>query len=85
MFAGSLALLMVRQIFGGFLFDWKHFHSRLANIHANFLWEPWVKYLKEFDVVKVCRHVRTIRFLFRNDRYEFLRCEGCGQIVRLPL
>ena len=35
--------------------------------------------------VKVCSHLRKIRFLFRNEEYEFLRCEGCGQIVRLPL
>jgi len=44
-----------------------------------------VIFVKEFDVVKVCKHLRKIRFLFRNERYEFLRCEGCGQIVRLPL
>lgn len=37
------------------------------------------------DVAIVCKHLRKIRFLFRNERYEFLRCEGCGQIVRLPL
>jgi len=36
-------------------------------------------------VVKVCNHLKRIRFLFRNDEFEFLRCEGCGQIVRLPL
>jgi hypothetical protein len=41
--------------------------------------------LKEFDVVKVCKHLRNIRFLFRDESHEFLRCEGCGQIVRLPL
>lgn len=41
--------------------------------------------LKEFDVVKACGHLRKIRFLFRDDKFEFLRCEGCGQIVRLPL
>jgi len=41
--------------------------------------------LKEFAVVKVCKHPRKVRFLFRDDLYEFLRCEGCGQIVRLPL
>jgi len=41
--------------------------------------------VRKFDVVKVCKHLRKIRFLFRDERYEFLRCEGCGQIVRLPL
>jgi hypothetical protein len=41
--------------------------------------------LKEFAEVKVCKHPRKVRFLFRTDLYEFLRCEGCGQIVRLPL
>lgn len=41
--------------------------------------------VREFDVVKVCKHLRDSRWLFRNDQYEFLRCEGCGQIVRLPL
>ncbi len=44
-----------------------------------------VKDLKEFDVAGVCGHLRKIRFLFRDDQFEFLRCEGCGQIVRLPL
>jgi hypothetical protein len=44
-----------------------------------------VMFVREFDAVKVCKHLRKIRFLFRNERYEFLRCEGCGQIVRLPL
>ena len=37
------------------------------------------------DVEKICKHLRRVRFLFRNEAYEFLRCEGCGQIVRLPL
>ena len=41
--------------------------------------------LKEFAVVKMCKHPKKVRFLFRNDLYEFLRCEGCGQILRLPL
>jgi len=41
--------------------------------------------LKEFAVLKVCKHPKKVRFLFRDDLYEFLRCEGCGQIVRLPL
>jgi len=41
--------------------------------------------VRKFDVVKVCKHLRKIRFLFRDERYEFLRCEGCGQIVRLPI
>jgi hypothetical protein len=41
--------------------------------------------LKEFTTVKVYKHPRKVRFLFRDDLYEFLRCEGCGQIVRLPL
>jgi hypothetical protein len=41
--------------------------------------------LKVSNVVKVCNHLRKIRFLFRNEEYEFLRCESCGQIVRLPL
>ena len=44
-----------------------------------------VIFVREFDVAKVCKHLRKIRFLFRDERYEFLRCEGCGQIVRLPL
>jgi hypothetical protein len=44
-----------------------------------------VMIVREFDAVKVCKHLRKIRFLFRDERYEFLRCEGCGQIVRLPL
>jgi hypothetical protein len=44
-----------------------------------------VIFVREFDAVKVCKHLRKIRFLFRDERYEFLRCEGCGQIVRLPL
>jgi hypothetical protein len=44
-----------------------------------------VMFVREFDVVKVCKHLRKIRYLFRDERYEFLRCEGCGQIVRLPL
>ena len=44
-----------------------------------------VNSLKEFETVKVCKHPRKVRFLFRDDLYEFLRCEGCGQIVRLPL
>jgi hypothetical protein len=44
-----------------------------------------VMFVREFDVVRVCKHLRKIRFLFRDERYEFLRCEGCGQIVRLPL
>jgi len=41
--------------------------------------------VKESNVVKLCAHLRKVRFLFRNDRYEFLRCERCGQIVRLPV
>ena len=41
--------------------------------------------LKEFAVVKECKHPRKVRFLFRDDLYEFLRCEGCGQILRLPV
>jgi len=41
--------------------------------------------MQEFKAAKVCEHLRKIRFLFRDERYEFLRCERCGQIVRLPL
>jgi translation initiation factor 2 beta subunit (eIF-2beta)/eIF-5 len=41
--------------------------------------------LKEFNAVGVCGHMRRTRFLFRDERFEFLRCEGCGEILRLPL
>jgi len=36
-------------------------------------------------IAKVCQHLKRVRYLFRNEYYEFLRCEGCGQIVRLPV
>jgi hypothetical protein len=48
------------------------------------IWGP-VKDLNELKAVKVCKHLKKIRFLFRDDQFEFLRCEGCGQIVRLPI
>ncbi len=41
--------------------------------------------LAQFRPVRVCRHLSRVRFLFRDEAFEFLRCEGCGQIVRLPL
>lgn len=41
--------------------------------------------MKDFHAVKVCTHLKRIRYLFRDDSFEFLRCEGCGEIVRLPL
>ena len=63
----------------------EHFHLRLQNIvdYANTM--SSVIELKDFTLLKVCKHPRKVRYLFRDDLYEFLRCEGCGQIVRLPL
>lgn len=63
----------------------EHFHARLQNIVNGAVLVGVVNDLKQFDAVKICKHPKKIRFLFRNDLYEFLRCEGCGQIVRLPL
>ncbi len=63
----------------------EHFHARLQNIVNGAVLVSSVNDLKQFDTVKICKHPKKIRFLFRNDLYEFLRCEGCGQIVRLPL
>jgi hypothetical protein len=63
----------------------EHFHACLQNMVNGAVLVGLVNGLKQFDVVKVCKHPKKIRFLFRNDLYEFLRCEGCGQIVRLPL
>jgi hypothetical protein len=44
-----------------------------------------VMHLQNIKMVKVCGHLTKTRFLFRDEQYEFLRCEHCGQIVRLPL
>jgi hypothetical protein len=67
-------------------------HSHLEYFRPSLLVIPVIELLirtvmnlKEFNAVGVCRHLRRIRFLFRDERFEFLRCEGCGEIVRLPL
>ena len=63
----------------------EYFQPSLQVIRAIALLVVTVTNLKEFSAVRVCRHLRRIRFLFRDERFEFLRCEGCGEIVRLPL
>ena len=63
----------------------EHFQLSLLNIRGKMLQVRVVIDLEKFDAVRVCRHMRRIRYLFRDESNEFLRCEGCGQIMRLPL
>ena len=63
----------------------EQFHACLVNILHEAVLVGLVNELEDLNVVKICGHLKKIRFLFRTDQFEFLRCEGCGQIVRLPL
>ena len=46
-------------------------------------------YGDELEGIQCCTSLQAgekeSAFLFRDERFEFLRCEGCGEIISLPL